>query len=293
MHTDVTKNVVITAGSTDSATPVQTVTMTCIALPDELIFVDCGVFPKVASQFRSDMEKRFQQNTSHLLLTHTHWDHIFAMEAFEDVTVVASKVGIQYLKRNLKGAFSKEKREKMAETRFSDDREIADCIKNARLFLPHVGVKEELVIGSEKQIIFRVIEGHSKDSACVNVPAEQILCTGDNLLTCYAQLPGKPGKTLEIFNYWGTLDINRVIPGHGPVVGKEYIGKTRTYFEELISALEALKAQNLPVKDVLYHPSLPPYFGKNQPEWIEGGRYHTKWLERNIKFWYKWVGSSE
>jgi glyoxylase-like metal-dependent hydrolase (beta-lactamase superfamily II) len=122
MYTDITKNVVITTGSTDSTAPIQTVTITCIALPDELIFVDCGVFPKIASQFRSDMEKRFQRNTSHLLLTHTHWDHIFAMEAFEDVTVVTSKVGIQYLKRNLKGAFSKEKREKMAERRFSDDR---------------------------------------------------------------------------------------------------------------------------------------------------------------------------
>ena len=291
MYTDVTENVVTTAGSTDSIAPIQTVAITCIALPDELIFVDCGVIPKVASKFRSDMEKRFQLNTSHLLLTHTHWDHIFAMEAFEDVTVVTSKVGIQYLKRNLKGAYSKERREKTAERRYSDDKEIADCIRNARLFLPHVGIKEELVIGSEKQVIFRVIEGHSKDSACIYSPVERILCTGDNLLTCYAQLPGNPSKTLEIFNYWETLDINKVIPGHGPVVEKEYIGKVRIYFEELISALKGLKAQNLPVKDVLHHPSLPFYFGKTQPEWIEGGKYHTKWLEMIIKYWYKWLDS--
>lgn len=63
MYTDVTENVVTTAGSTDSIAPIQTVAITCIALPDELIFVDCGVIPKVASKFRSDMEKRFQLNT--------------------------------------------------------------------------------------------------------------------------------------------------------------------------------------------------------------------------------------
>lgn len=290
MYTDVTENVVTTASSIHSTAPIHTIAMTCFALPDELIFVDCGAIPRVASKFRSAMEKRFQLNTSHLLLTHTHWDHIFAMEAFEDVTVVSSKVGIQYLKRNLKGAYSKEKREKMAERRFSDDRDTADCIRNARLFLPHTGVKEELVIGSEKQVIFRVVGGHSKDSACIYSPAEQILCTGDNLLTCYAQLPGKPDETLEIFNCWETLNINKVIPGHGPVVGKEYIEKVRMYFEALISALRVLKAQDLPVKEVLHHPSLPVYFGRKQPEWIEGGKYHTKWLEMNTKYWYKWLG---
>jgi len=204
-YSDVTKNVVTTTGfSTDEhVEPFQTATMTCMVLPHELVFVDCGIIPEIASKFRSDMEERFQKDTSHLLLTHVHWDHIFGMEAFEDVRIVASTVGITYLKKNLKGMFSKERREKTAKRRFSNRKEIAECIKNAKLFLPHIGVKEELRIGPKEEVIFKVIGGHSKDSACVYAPEERVLCTGDNLLTYYAQLPGNPRKTLEIFSRKG------------------------------------------------------------------------------------------
>lgn len=293
-YSNVTRNVVTATGFSpdEHVEPFQTSTMTCMVLPHELVFVDCGIIPKIASEFRSDMEERFQKDTSHLLLTHVHWDHIFGMEAFEDVRIVASTVGITYLKRNLKGMFSRERREKTAKRRFSNRKEIAECCKNAKLLLPHIGVTEELRIGPKEEVIFKVIEGHSKDSACIYAPEEQVLCTGDNLLTYYAQLPGNPRETLEIFGFWETLDINYVIPGHGDVVRKEYITMVRTYFEELLSVLKILKAQHLPLKDVLNHPSLPHYFGKDQPTWTEGGKYHTEWLEKNVKSWYKWLATS-
>lgn len=293
MYCDVTEHVVTTACSPpgEDAIPAETATMTCIALPHELIFIDCGVIPKVASKFRSDMEERFQRKTSHLLFTHTHWDHIFGMEAFEDVTIGSSTVGVQYLKRNLTRSCSKEKREQAAK-RYASKKEIADSCNHATLFLPHVGVKEELLIGPDDNIIFRVIGGHSKDSACCYIPAEKVLVAGDNLLTCYAQLPGNPVKTVEIFDYWETLDIESIIPGHGGAVGKEFMTHLRVYFHELLSILKVLKAQQLSVKDVLDHPDLPHYFGKDLPDWREKSVYHAQWLEMNIKSWYRWLGSA-
>lgn len=284
---DVTDNVVTTAVSPPgkNVMAAETARVTCMVLPHELIFVDCGVMSRAASAFRSDMEDRFQRPTSHLLLTHTHWDHIFGMEAFKDVTVVASQTGVQYLKRNLKKTLKKEKREQTK--RKFNKKEIEESYKNAELFVPHVSVKEELVVGSGADIIFHVIGGHSKDSACIYYPKERVLCTGDNLLTCYYQLPGSPVETLSMFRYWESLDIEWVIPGHGPVVRKEYIKKVRKYYENLISVLREFKAQNLPLKEVLGHPDLPVYFGKGLPTWIEGGIYHTTWLELNIKSWYR------
>lgn len=112
------------------------------------------------------------------------------------------------------------------------------------------------------------------------------------MLTCYAQLPGNPVETLKIFDYWETLDIESVIPGHGCAVGKEFITHVRVYFHELLSVLKALKAQQLSLKDVCDHPDLPPYFGKDLPDWREKSVYHTKWLEMNIKSWYTWLGSA-
>jgi len=51
----------------------ETATMSCIALPDELYFVDSGAIIDNAVKFRADMEERFDRPTTHLLLTHDHW----------------------------------------------------------------------------------------------------------------------------------------------------------------------------------------------------------------------------
>ncbi|MFX0030480.1 MAG: MBL fold metallo-hydrolase, partial [Candidatus Hermodarchaeota archaeon] len=80
----------------------ETVSITCIALPTELIFVDCGCYPEVVRKFRLDMETKFQRKTSHLLLTHTHWDHVIAMDEFRDVHIVCSKAGLQGIKNIIK-----------------------------------------------------------------------------------------------------------------------------------------------------------------------------------------------
>ncbi|MFW9878697.1 MAG: hypothetical protein ACFFG0_36930 [Candidatus Thorarchaeota archaeon] len=67
----------------------NTVPTTCFTLPNELVFIDCGTYPDLSSKFRFDMETKFKRKTSHLLLTHLHWDHFLAMETFNDINIVA------------------------------------------------------------------------------------------------------------------------------------------------------------------------------------------------------------
>ena len=74
-----------------TAHPGRTVNVTCIALQEELIFIDCGVLREVVVQFRKHMEKHFHRKTTHLLLTHSHWDHILAMDVFQDAQIVVSR----------------------------------------------------------------------------------------------------------------------------------------------------------------------------------------------------------
>lgn len=288
-YTKVADNVVATSFSSiiqvSNVRPTTTSMMTCIALPDELVFVDCGLSSEFAAKFRRDMEERFQRRTSHLLLTHIHRDHFWGMKAFKDVNVAASKKEIPHLKRLLKNIESR--REHWA-GRCIGNEEIVEAIMNADLFLPNISVKEKLTVGPEYEgVIFQVTGGHSAGSAYVYSPSERILCTGDNLLTCYAQLFGNGEKMLETYQHWETLDIKHVVPGHGEIVSKEYITKVRNYFEELIPVLRELKYKQLDLKSVLKHPKLPTYFGKRQTSWIEGSRCHTGWLNKSIKYWYQ------
>jgi glyoxylase-like metal-dependent hydrolase (beta-lactamase superfamily II) len=258
--------------------------MTCFQVSSGLAFVDCGVIFRDAAQFRREMEKKFHKETSHLLLTHTHWDHCFAMKAFEDCTIITSQKGFNSLK-------TMKTRRKDGNIRvpqhMTADPDLKEAMETAELLIPQVSVKDTFSMGDHQELMFCSTGGHSPDSAFIYSPSERTLCAGDNLLTCYAQLVGNGKKMLEIYHRWESMDIQQVIPGHGRVVGKEYITCVRTYFEALIGALRELKQKGYSLEEVMTHPRLPDYFGTQQPEWIENSPYHEGWLNLGISYWYK------
>ncbi|MFW9824414.1 MAG: MBL fold metallo-hydrolase [Candidatus Thorarchaeota archaeon] len=269
----------------------QTVPCTCIALPKELIFVDCGVYPDLAEIFRRDMEKKFKRECSHLLLTHTHWDHILAMEVFKDVTAVASETGINDLNNFLK-VLNNKPQEDWPGILNTTEVEVIEILAKSNIFLPNMSVKEQITIGEkDHEVIFRVIGGHSKDSAYIFYPKEKVLCGGDNLIECYYQLSGSPDETLKIIRHWDSLDINFAIPGHGKVVNKDFITNLRLYYEDLITVLEELINQGITRKKILTHPQLPQYFGKKQSNWKEGCFPNSNWMEMTIRRWYHYLKS--
>ena len=72
--------------------------LACIALDDELLFIDVGLNTTNAAKFRKAMEEKYKRKTSTLILTHGHIDHFLGMAAFKDVNVVApelAKAGIE------------------------------------------------------------------------------------------------------------------------------------------------------------------------------------------------------
>lgn len=267
----------------------NTVPTTCIAHPDGLIFVDCGAYPDLSSKFRFDMETKFQRKTNHLLLTHLHWDHFLAMETFKDVDIVAPELGIHEF-NNFINTIDKLEVDKWASLLLIDEDEIIDIVKKVKLFPPNILVKEEFKIGSvENEVIFHIIGGHSIDSTYIYIPSERVLCAGDNLIECFAQLPGTPEKTLEIYSHWESLAIDKIIPGHGNVIDKNYLLKIKSYFEDLISVLTNLITNKTPRKEIFSHPSLPKYFARNQPNWTESSKPDMKWIEMTIKSWYRYL----
>lgn len=255
-YNQITSNVVTTAPKTIDEfmgiDPSETVTLTCINLPEALIIVDCGADTKKAKTFRNEMEQHFKRKISHLLLTHSHWDHSDALKVFQDTTtVVISKRGAAKIKADIK-------------------------------------VAETFEIGSkENEILFQVSGGHSPDSAYVYYSSDQVLCAGDNLLSSYAQVFSNGKVVLDLYRCWESLDVKYIIPGHGFVVDKDYLINVRTYFDELIEVLKELKSQGLTISQVLKHADLPEYCYRDHSKWEEGGRRHTGWLNSGIKYWYR------
>lgn len=289
---ELSENVVIAYAPQERRDKINTAPYTlplgCIALDEGLVFVDCGIFLDIAKKFRELMEKKFSKKTTHLLLTHSHWDHIFAMEAFSDVDIVIGKPGIQTIKRQLKDGFlSLDGRRKFADNRYKDSKFMNNLIVNALIFPPKIAVKDELTIGKkENQIQFKVIRGHSRDSSYVYYKKDKILFTGDNLLECYPQLPGLPDETMKILNHWLTLELEKIVPGHGKVIDKEFIQQLKKYYEKLIKFLQKAKEENLSTKEMLHHTQLPVYPAENRENFEYACRPNNNWLEMVTKSWY-------
>jgi glyoxylase-like metal-dependent hydrolase (beta-lactamase superfamily II) len=85
-------------------------------------------------------------------------------------------------------------------------------------------VAKSLVIGSKgNEVLFQVAGGHSPDSAYIYYPLDQVLCTGDN-----AQVFTNGKVVLDLYQFWESLDVKNIIPGHGFVVDKNYLINIRT-----------------------------------------------------------------
>ena len=238
--------------------------LVCIELEESLVFVDTGRVVDLASKFRKDMEKRFNKKTSHLLITHYHFDHYGAMSIFKDVEIVAAKAGYDDFSKGLKTYLTKEVRHEDVKLWKKEAEKNNIEVSPGRLlhwehypkneiFLPTKIVENELQLGNKNEkIIFKVTGGHSKCTAYVHIPSESAIHVSDNLATdpmgndgvflghsvLFFRM-GVSRKTIEILEEICSLPVNTVIPGHGPVINRKEAIEITKYLKDLTNTIHS------------------------------------------------------
>ena len=83
--------------------------------------------------------------------------------------------------------------------------------------------------------------GHTAAQIAVYVPEESTVFTGDTLFSsCQTWLQeAGPDQWLESLRFLKTLDAQYYVPGHGPVVGKDYIDTQISVIYEWLTAVSA------------------------------------------------------
>jgi cyclase len=82
--------------------------------------------------------------------------------------------------------------------------------------------------------------GHTPGQLAVHVPEERVVFTGDTIFSgCQTWLmTSNVPQWLEALERIRTLDVDRIVPGHGPVVGKAYLDVQRSHLQAWIDAVE-------------------------------------------------------
>jgi glyoxylase-like metal-dependent hydrolase (beta-lactamase superfamily II) len=230
--------------------------LVCVALEDELVFVDAGLHTGFTAEFRRAMEGRFGSKASTLMMTHAHIDHIMGIGAFSDCEVVAAEAGRMRFERFLAVEYTEETIQS-AERVFPHFRE---SIELAELSMPTTWVKDRMVLGGG-DVVFQLVGGHSSCSSSIHVIPERVIMAGDLMQVDRTPYFGEPDtdidKWIGALKIWESMDLDTVVPGHGGSVDRNYVSSVRVFFEEMLGALRSLKEEGVPLDEVAHHSRLP------------------------------------
>jgi cyclase len=191
-----------------------------VDLGEEILVVDTHVTPAAARELRAEAGP-----VRWVLNTHWHADHVLGNGEFPDATIV-STVRTRELMATV-GA------ERLAERKAAATED--DLPEELRL--PDETFEESRDFGRVQALTFG--GGHTESDAVLLVPDAGVLVAGD--LVVIGMQPwaghGDPAEWAAILERLLELEWETVVPGHGPVSGREVIEPLRDYLLALDQAV--------------------------------------------------------
>ncbi len=179
-----------------------------ISLGDYIVAVDPSSSADSAPIFRKGIEKHFGLPTKYLLVTHYHGDHTRGIGAFKDTVVIGANQLRDQMRR--------------------------DGVPNP----PEVMFTDKLIIengGSRVELLYA--GGHTVCSAVAYFPEERVIFLGDLLFAEEFPWAGDPScdpdQWIAFFEEILELPFDYVVPGHGPLCGKEEVRRQLRFLKEL------------------------------------------------------------
>jgi cyclase len=191
-----------------------------VDLDESTLVVDTHVTPAAARELRAQAD-----SVRWVLNTHWHADHVLGNGEFPDATIVSTT-----RTRELMATVGAER---LAERRAAD----GDDDLPTELRLPDETFEESWDFGRAQALTFG--GGHTESDSVLLVPVARVLVAGDLIVVGMQPWAGHgdPAAWAEILGRLLELDWDQVVPGHGPVSGREVIEPLRDYLLALDEAV--------------------------------------------------------
>jgi phosphoglycerate dehydrogenase-like enzyme/glyoxylase-like metal-dependent hydrolase (beta-lactamase superfamily II) len=225
-----------------------------IVFEDYVVVIDAN-FPKEAGDVIDAIKKTTDKPIRYVLDTHHHGDHAFGNAVFgkAGASVVAQTNCARLLRVNGPNDF------KEAGRGPTGRKDIAE----SSLKVPSVVFDNKLVLDDGSQRIEFLFLGHAHTSgdAFAYLPKHKILCTGDACVNGAYNFMGHSDSEswVRVLDRARQLDVNLVLPGHGPPAGKELLEKQQRYFIELRRQVGEGVKQDKSLADIRQSIDMPWY----------------------------------
>lgn len=203
-----------------------------IVCDDCTIVVDTATYPDQTKKDLENMKRITDRKIRFLINTHFHGDHTFGNMYFSDIIA------------------HRRCREKLEErTPFYTEyiREMEDTEKKKfegfSIILPNITFSHELSLFKAPEIEITHYGGHTKGSAVVYIPEENVLFSGDLLFAGYHPYLGDADiqEWITALRDLLELDVKKIVPGHGNLCNKKEVETHISYLETFYNNLKELK----------------------------------------------------
>jgi glyoxylase-like metal-dependent hydrolase (beta-lactamase superfamily II) len=192
---------------------------------DGILVIDTLVSAKEAQRFLADIRKVSDKPIKYVVNTHSHFDHTFGNGVFAKAgAVVISHLADRNLLERTGAATLKNvgnfglKPEDMAGT---------------EIVLPTLAFSDRLQVdlGGEMIELIRIAPSHTEGSVIVYLPAKKLLFSGDILFTDFHPFmaDGDVAGWTKTLDALLAMDVERIIPGHGPLSTKTDVREMKEY----------------------------------------------------------------
>jgi cyclase len=192
---------------------------------DGILVVDTLISAKEAQRFMADIRKVSAKPIRYVVDTHYHLDHAFGNGEF-------AKAGAILIAH----AADRKNLEQKGEPTLKQAKDFGlteEDMRGTGIALPVLAFTDRMSVypGKEKVELIYVAPSHTQGSVLVYLPERKILFTGDILFTDFHPYlaEGDLAGWNRNLDYILSLDVTKIIPGHGPISGKKDVELMKEY----------------------------------------------------------------
>src|SRR5437588_1608989 len=225
-----------------------------VVFEDYVVVIDAN-FPKEAHDVIEAIKKTTDKPIRYVLDTHHHGDHAYGNMVFAEAgaSIVAQTNCARLLRVNGPEEF------KQAGKPPTGRKDVAE----SSLKPPSVVFDDKLVLDDGKQRVEFLFLGHAHTSgdAFAYLPKQKLLCTGDACVNGAYNFMGHSDSAswIRVLERAQQLDVKWVLPGHGPIAGKDLLEKQKRYFFELRAQVRKGIQADKNIDDVINSIDMPWY----------------------------------
>ncbi|MHA2226873.1 MAG: hypothetical protein ACXAC8_16790 [Candidatus Hodarchaeales archaeon] len=285
-YIEVTENVITTAIITEESNNLTrsylTSNMSCINLPEGLVFIDSGSRVDLARKFRESMEEKYEKEATHLIITSNIWDKFFGMKAFEDTNILSSTAAKTGIRLNLKKGVISSTVDRIL-LNITEDEGLRDNLDTLEVFPPTSGFSDEHILGKQpNHLDLKHLYG---GTISVFAVPERVLFTSIAFMTSRVPFIWRT-DIIDIYEMWEHYEFDFVVPGNGSVVNRSYLSTVREWHEEIFRKLHYYRDIGIEEQQIL-NQEFPIHPHSKRESWIEGNRVFSGAVDSSIRMWYK------